>query len=283
MKANPLHRTTLGDFELTVISDGTYHLDGGVFFGVVPKVMWERKVKADEKNRVPSGLNSVVVRTGEKTVLIETGLGNKMSERLVKNYGQPAELLTNLTAAGISPEDIDIVINTHLHFDHCGWNTVRQGDKMVATFPNAQYYAQQGEWQHARQQHERDAVTYLSDNYDPLIATGQMQLIKGDQEIVPGISVRIFPGHTENMQAVIIESGAQTACYISDLIPTTAHIDLTWVMAFDLCPLLTIDSRKRYYAQAVPQKWLTIFTHDPNVPLAYVEKAETGRLLARPI
>ncbi len=283
MKANPLHRTTLGDFELTVISDGTYHLDGGVFFGVVPKVMWERKVKADEKNRVPSGLNSVVVRTGEKTVLIETGLGNKMSERLVKNYGQPAELLNNLGAAGISPEDIDIVINTHLHFDHCGWNTVRQGDKLVATFPNAQYYAQEGEWQHARQQHERDAVTYLSDNYDPLVANGQMHLLKGDQQIVPGISVQVFPGHTDNMQAVIIESGGQTACYISDLIPTTAHLDLTWVMAFDLCPLLTIDSRKRYYAQAVPQKWLTIFTHDPNVPWAYVEKAATGGLLARPI
>lgn len=283
MKANPLHRTTLGDFELSVISDGTYHLDGGAFFGVVPKIMWERKVKADEKNRVPSGLNSVVVRTGKKTVLIETGLGNKMSERLVKNYGQPAELLNNLGAAGISPEDIDIVINTHLHFDHCGWNTVRQGDKVVATFPKAQYYAQQGEWQHARQQHERDAVTYTSENYDPLVANGQMHLLKGDQQIVPGISVQVFPGHTDNMQAVIIESGGQTACYISDLIPTTAHLDLTWVMAFDLHPLQTIDSRKRYYAQAVPQKWLTIFTHDPNVPWAYVEKAETGGLLARPI
>ncbi len=241
----PMHRLTLGDFELTAISDGIYHLDGGVFFGVVPKVMWERKVKADEKNLVPSGLNSVVVRTSKKTVLIETGLGNKLPERLVKNYGQPSELLTNLTAAGISPEDIDIVINTHLHFDHCGWNTVRKGDKVVATFPNAQYYVQEGEWQHARQQHERDAVSYISDNYDPLIASGQMQPMKGDQEIIPGISVRIFPGHTENMQAVMIESGGQTACYISDLIPTTAHIDLTWVMAFDLCPLQTIDSRKR--------------------------------------
>ena len=171
----PMHRLTLGDFELTAISDGIYHLDGGVFFGVVPKVMWERKVKADEKNLVPSGLNSVVVRTSKKTVLIETGLGNKLPERLVKNYGQPSELLTNLTAAGTSPEDIDIVINTHLHFDHCGWNTVRKGDKVVATFPNAQYYVQEGEWQHARQQHERDAVSYISDNYDPLIASGQMQ------------------------------------------------------------------------------------------------------------
>jgi glyoxylase-like metal-dependent hydrolase (beta-lactamase superfamily II) len=200
---------------------------------------------------------------------------------MVKIYGQPAKLLDSLKAAGVSPEDIDIVINTHLHFDHCGWNTVRKGDKVVATFPNAQYYVQEGEWQHARQQHERDAVTYLSDNYDPLIANGQMRLLKGDQEIVPGISVQVFPGHTDNMQAVIIKSGGKTACYISDLIPTTAHIDLTWVMAFDLCPLQTIESRKRYYAQAIPEKWLTMFTHDPNTPWAYVEKDEMGRFVAR--
>ena len=279
---NPMHRLTLGDFELTAISDGTYHLDGGVFFGVVPKLMWERRVKADEKNLVPSGLNSVLVRTGDKTVLIETGLGNKLPRRLVNIYGQPAELLSNLSAAGISPEDVDIVINTHLHFDHCGWNTVRQGDKVVATFPNARYYVQEGEWQHARRQHERDAVSYIGDNYDPLIANGQMHLLKGDQEIVPGVSVQVFPGHTDNMQAVMIKSGGKTACYISDLIPTTAHIDLTWVMAFDLCPLQTIDSRKRYYAQAMPEKWLTIFTHDPKIPWAYVEKADMGRLVARP-
>jgi glyoxylase-like metal-dependent hydrolase (beta-lactamase superfamily II) len=277
-----VHRVTLGDFELTAISDGTYHLDGGAFFGVVPKVMWERRVKADEKNLVPSGLNSVLVRTGDKTVLIETGIGNKLPARMVKIYGQPAKLLDNLKAAGVSPEDVDIVVNTHLHFDHCGWNTVRQGDKVAATFPNAQYYVQEGEWQHARRQHERDAVSYISENYDPLIANGQMHLLQGDQEIVPGISVQVFPGHTENMQAVTINSGGQTACYISDLIPTTAHIDLTWVMAFDLFPLQTIDSRKRYYAQAIPEKWLTIFTHDPNIPWAYVEKADMGRLVARP-
>jgi glyoxylase-like metal-dependent hydrolase (beta-lactamase superfamily II) len=276
-----MHRLTLGDFELTTISDGTYHLDGGVFFGVVPKLMWERRVKADEKNLVPSGLNSVLVRTGDKTILIETGLGNKLPGSLVKIYGQPAELLNNLGAAGVSPDDIDIVINTHLHFDHCGWNTQRQGDKIVPTFPKARYYVQEGEWQHARQQHERDAVTYISDNYDPLIANGQMHLLKGDQEIVPGVSVQVFRGHTENMQAVMIKSGGRTACYISDLIPTTAHIDLAWVMAFDLCPLQTIESRKRYYAQAIPEKWLTIFTHDPNTPWAYVEKDEMGRFVAR--
>ncbi len=276
-----MHRLTLGDFELIAVSDGTYRLDGGAFFGVVPKVMWEKKVKADAENYVPVGLNSVVVRTGQHTVLIETGIGNKLPERLIKIFGQPAKLLDNLNAAGVSPEDIDIVINSHLHFDHCGWNTMLRDDKIVPTFPKAKYYAPEGEWQHGRLQLERDAISYMSENYDPLIKTGRMELLQGDQEIVPGISVRVFPGHTLHMQAVIIESGSQTACYISDLIPTSAHIDLTWVMAFDLLPLRTIESRKRYYAQSIPEKWLTMFTHDPNTPWAYVEKDERGKMLAR--
>jgi glyoxylase-like metal-dependent hydrolase (beta-lactamase superfamily II) len=276
-----MHRLTLGDFELIAVSDGTYRLDGGAFFGVVPKVMWEKKVKADAENYVPVGLNSVVVRTGQHTVLIETGIGNKLPERLIKIFGQPAKLLDNLAAAGISPEDIDIVINSHLHFDHCGWNTMIKDDKIVPTFPKAKYYAPEGEWQHGRLQLERDAISYMSENYDPLIKTGQMELLQGDQEIVRGISVRVFPGHTLHMQAVIIQSASQTACYISDLIPTSAHIDLTWVMAFDLLPLRTIESRKRYYAQSIPEKWLTMFTHDPNMPWAYVEKDERGKMLAR--
>jgi len=277
-----VQRLTLGHFELIAVSDGTYQLDGGAFFGVVPKTLWEKKVQADTENHVPAGLNSVIVRTGDHTVLIETGIGNKMPDRLVKIYGQPAKLLENLSSAGFSPEDFDIVINSHLHFDHCGWNTVRRGDKFLATFPRAKYYVQEGEWQHGRRQLERDAISYITENYDPLISSGRMQLLHGDQEIVPGVSVKIFPGHTRHMQAVIIRSAGQAACYISDLIPTTAHLDLTWVMAFDLFPLETIESRKQYYAQAIPEKWLTMFTHDPNVPWAYVEKDERGRMVARP-
>jgi glyoxylase-like metal-dependent hydrolase (beta-lactamase superfamily II) len=276
-------RLLLGDFELTAISDGLYNLDGGAFFGVIPKIMWQRKMPADDKNLIASGLNSIVVRTGKQTVLIETGIGNKLSERMVKIYGQPAKLLNNLAAAGIKPEDIDIVINSHLHFDHCGWNTMRIGDKVAATFPRAQYYAQEGEWQHGSRQFIRDAISYISDNYDPLIATGQMRLIKGDQEIVPGISVQLFPGHTEFMQAIMIESGGKTACYISDLIPTSAHIDLTWGMAFDLFPVQTIESKKRYYSRAIPEKWLTLFTHDPNMPWAYLEEGGMGKMVAKPV
>jgi glyoxylase-like metal-dependent hydrolase (beta-lactamase superfamily II) len=274
----------LGDFELSIFSDGIYPLDGGAFFGVVPKIMWSRRVVADERNYVLAGLNSLLIRTGKKNVLIETGMGNKLSERMVKFYGQPAELLRNLNAAGVAPEDIDIVINTHLHFDHCGWNTVRGKDgKIVPTFPRAKYYAPEGEWQYARRPSERDAISYIPENYDPLVQSGQMTLLKGGEEIVPSISVRTFPGHTAHMQAVIVESGGRTACYISDLIPTTAHIDLTWGMSFDLYPLQTIESKKQYYAKALPEKWLTVFTHDPKVPWAYVEKDESGRMMAREV
>jgi glyoxylase-like metal-dependent hydrolase (beta-lactamase superfamily II) len=270
----------LGDFELTIVSDGTYPLDGGAFFGVVPKVMWSRKAVADEGNFITAGLNSLLIRTGKQNILVETGMGNKLPERMVKVYGQPARLLDNLHSVGVAPDDIDIVINTHLHFDHCGWNTTRQGDRVVPTFPKAKYYAQEGEWWHAQEQHIRDAISYISDNYNPLIDSGQMQLLGGAQEIVPGIAVRVFPGHTMNMQAVVVSSGGKTACYISDLIPTSAHIDLTWVMAFDLSPIDTIDSKKRYYAQAMRERWLTVFTHDDAVPWAYIEKDDAGKLKA---
>ena len=273
---------TLGDFELSIFSDGTYPLDGGAFFGVIPKTMWSRKAPADEKNYVQAGLNSLLIRAGKQTVLVETGMGNKLSERMIKFYGQPAQLLANLAATGVSPEDIDIVINTHLHFDHCGWNTVPdKTGKIVPTFPRAKYYAPEGEWQYARRPSERDSISYISDNYDPLVQSGQMTLLKGGEQIVPGISVKTFPGHTACLQAVIVASGGRTACYISDLIPTAAHIDITWGMAFDLYPLQTIESKKEYYAKALAERWLTVFTHDAKVPWAYVEKDAAGKMVAR--
>ena len=277
-----MHRTTLGDFELTVVSDGTYLLDGGGLFGVVPKSLWSKKVMADEQNRVAAGLNSLLVRTGKQNVLIETGIGNKLSDKMVRIYGQPAKLLQNLHTVGIAPEDIDIVINTHLHFDHCGWNTVRKDGRIMPTFPDAKYYAPEGEWQYARHPTERDAISFISENYDPLVERGQMTLLSGGEEIVPGISVRTFPGHTAHMQAVIVESGGKTACYISDLIPTSAHLDLAWGMAFDLYPLQAIESKSRYYAEAIPKRWLTVFTHDDQVPWGFVEMQAKGKLgLAR--
>jgi glyoxylase-like metal-dependent hydrolase (beta-lactamase superfamily II) len=153
--------------------------------------------------------------------------------------------------------------------------------KIVPAFPRAKYYAPEGEWQYSRKPSERDAISYIPDNYDPLVTSGQMTLLKGGEEIVPGISVKTFPGHTAHMQAIIVESQGKTACYISDLMPTSAHIDLTWGMSFDLYPLDTIESKKRYYAKAIPEKWLTVFTHDPKTPWAYIEKDALGKMVAK--
>ena len=270
---------SLNDFELTVISDGYYHADGGAFFGVIPKVMWERKAKADESNRITVSCNSTIVRTGKQTILIETGIGNKISEKTKGFYSPEEKLLQNLHAAKIAPEEIDIVINSHLHFDHCGWNTIYKNGAAVATFPNAKYYAPKGEWEHGKLQTERDRVSYISDNYDPLINSGQMQLIDGNAEIAPGISVEVWPGHTRNMWGVFIRSAGKTACYISDLIPTSWHLDVAWAMAYDLYPLEVLDNRKRYYAKAIPEQWLTIFTHDPEIPWSYLEHSNKKIIL----
>jgi glyoxylase-like metal-dependent hydrolase (beta-lactamase superfamily II) len=274
----------LGDFELTALSDGTYVGDGGAFFGVVPKMLWQRKVKADEMNRIKVSCNSILVKTGEKTVLIEAGIGNKLPEKTKGFFLPELKLMESLAASGTRPEDIDIVINSHLHFDHCGWNTIYRDGVAVPNFPNAKYYAPKGEWEHGSLQLERDRVSYISDNYDPLLRTGQMILLDApkEEEIISGVSVEIWPGHTRNMWAVFIRSRGKTACYISDLIPTTWHLEPTWVMAYDLFPLEAIENRKKYYARAVPEQWLTMFTHDPDVPWAYVTRQD-GKLTAQPV
>ena len=273
-------RTDIGDFELTSLSDGIHHLDGGAYFSVVPKTLWSKKLPPDENNRVPSGLNSVLIRTGDRNVLIETGIGNKLPEKMAQIYGQPAKLLDSLHAVGLAPEDVDIVINSHLHFDHCGWNTIRQNGSVRATFPNAKYYAQEGEWQHAHED-QRDSVSFFTENYDPLVESGQMQLLRGSAEIVPGISVEVYPGHTRDMQAIYVRGGGKTACYISDLIPTSSHLDLYWLMSFDLYPVQSVESGKRFYSRALPENWLVMFTHDHQIPWAYLQKDERGKVAVR--
>ena len=277
-----MHRLTVGDNELTILSDGTYELDGGAFFGVVPKVLWEKRIRPDARNMLTVGTNSLLVRDGKRTVLIETGIGPKLTEKRQSIYKNQARLMNNFEETGVAPDEIDIVINTHLHFDHCGWNTYYRDGRVAPTFPRAKYYVQKGELEHAHEQHERDRVSYLTDNYDPLVQSGQMTLLEGDAEIAPGISVRVFPGHTRDMQIVLVRSGGTAVCYASDLIPTTHHLDPTWVMGYDLYPLTCIDNRHRFYAEAIPEKWLVVFTHDHDTPWAYVEMGDKGRPVARP-
>jgi glyoxylase-like metal-dependent hydrolase (beta-lactamase superfamily II) len=275
-------RTQLGGFDLTICTDGTYRLDGGAMFGVVPKTLWQKRAPADEQNRILLGLNTVVVRTGKHTVVIETGIGNKQNEKMREIHENHEQLPQSLAAAGVRPEEVDIVINTHLHFDHCGWNTTLHPDGSVTpTFPNARYFAHKGEVEHGHMRYDRDRMSYLSPNYDPLIDSGQMTLLTTEgihkaPQIVPGISVELFPGHTRQLMAVHIESGGEHACYISDLIPTSAHLDPTLVMGYDLDPMECIAQRKRFYQRAIPEKWLVLFTHDHHTPMARIEVNEKG-------
>lgn len=272
-------RARIGDAEIVVCTDGTCLFDGGAMFGVVPKTLWSRKVEADEKNRVAIGLNCVVVRINGKTVLIETGFGNKIAPKLKEIYATQERLPASLVAAGLKPEDIDIVINSHLHWDHCGWNSVLNEDgKAVPYFPNAQYIAHKGEVEHGRRQWERDRISYVADNYEPMIATGQMRLVEGSlEEVIPGITLECYPGHTQQCMAVHIQSQGQHACFISDLLPTSAHLDVGWAMGFDLDPLRTIEERKRFYSRALPEQWVILFPHDHRRCMAVLEKDSTGR------
>jgi len=297
-------RRKLGRFDLTVCSDGTFLLDGGAMFGVVPKTLWQKRAPADDLNRILLGMNTVVVRTGSAVVLIETGIGNKQPAKM-KEIHQNQELLpASLAVAGVTPEEVTHVINTHLHFDHCGWNTTLHPDGTVTpTFPNARYFAAAGELAHGRLQLDRDKVSYLAPNYDPLIATGQLTLLDLDatgnftptdprlqgpeplppisiqtsSQITEGIWVEAFPGHTASMLGVHIESQGHHACYIGDLIPTHHHLDATWVMGYDLDPLTCIAQRKRFLTRAIAEHWLVLFTHDHQVPFGYLEWNDKGK------
>ena len=295
----------VGDFELTVCTDGPFLLDGGAMYGVVPKPLWSQRTPADDQNRIELGLNCVVVRTGSATVLIETGLGNKIPAKMRPILGNHELLPRSFEAAGLRREEITHVINTHLHFDHCGWNTTAFSDGSVGpTFPNARYFVAAGELAHGRLQLDRDRVSYLAHNYDPLIASGQLMLLdpegSGDftaedprlraeavpyreipvqvtREIVPGVTIEPLPGHTESMLGVHIESGNDHACFVGDLFPTHHHLDPTWVMAYDLDPLTSIKQKKRYLERAIPERWLTLFPHDHATPAAFVELDEKGK------
>ena len=227
-------------------------------------------------------------------MLIETGIGNKQSAKMRAIHQNQELLLTSLASAQIHPGEITHVINTHLHFDHCGWNTTLHPDGSVApTFPNARYFAHRGEVEHGRLQLDRDRVSYLAPNYEPLIESGQMTLldeasIRSNPTLTPGISVEVFPGHTAQLMAVHIEAhgphgSSLHACYMGDLFPTSHHLDPTWVMGFDLDPITCIAERKRLLSRAIPEQWLVLFTHDHQVPAATLALNPKGRPSARPL
>ena len=262
------HRAQVGDFELTLVRDSTYWWDGGAMFGVVPKTLWSRKTPVDELNRVPLGFNCYLIRTGDHTILIETGGGDKMDPRARERAKLPpaSDPLPGVIARhGIDPESIDIVINSHLHWDHCSGNTVLTPRGVVAAFPRARYFASRGEWEHAHQRHVRDSVAYIDANYDPLLSAGRMTLIEDGHQIVPGVTMHRAPGHNRDMMVIVAESRGQTFCFLSDLVPTAAHLQPTWVPGFDLYPLESIDTRTHWLTRAADENWLCGFAHDPEI------------------
>lgn len=273
----------LGNLEFHVISDGHCYLDGGAMFGVIPKPMWEKKAKPDARNRIQLAMNCLLVQAGGKRILIETGAGTKWSDKLRDIYGfDGSRLLDGLRHHGLGPEDIDVVINTHLHFDHCGGNTRVENGRVVATFPHARYVVQRGEYEHAVNPTERDRASYFNDNYVPLNEAGKLSLLKGERAIAPGVEVICVPGHTANMQCVKLSGGGKTAFVFADLIPTTAHLPLPWIMGYDLYPLTTLENKKKWIGQVIREEWLALFVHDPAVPAGYIRERD-GRWEVEPV
>jgi glyoxylase-like metal-dependent hydrolase (beta-lactamase superfamily II) len=273
----------IGAIQLDLISDGSLWLDGGAMFGVVPKPLWGKGTLSDSKNRIRLGLNCLLIRSPEKIILIDTGCGHKYTPKQLQIYNIEHEegLLGELSACGLGPEDVDVVVNTHLHFDHCGGNTVLHDGNVTATFPNATYMLRRAEYEAACNPNPRTQSTYLPHNWEVLTATGQLQLIDEDREIIPGVSLIGTPGHTTGHQSVKITSDEQTVFYMADLCPTQAHAPLPWIMSFDLYPMTTMDTRRTIYRKAIQEDWLLLFEHDPNKPAGYLME-DQGTYKVRP-
>lgn len=268
-------KLVLGDFEIFGLRDGYFHLDGGTMFGVVPKVLWEKKFPSDEKNRIRLSLSSLLVRTEKALIIIETGIGPKLDQKSTQMYGveQDPGLVRSLRALGFSAGDIQFVINTHLHFDHCGGNTcLNDKGEIVPTFPNARYIIQIGEWESSLYPNERDKKSFLAENFLPLQEHGILNLVDGDTEISDGVEVVVVPGHTAFHQCVKIHSQGKTLFFLGDLVPTSAHIGLSYIMSYDLYPLQTLESKKKCYARAMEEDWIFGFCHDPNFYFGRVEQ-----------
>ena len=264
----------LGDLEFHVLVDGYVALDGGAMFGVVPKALWEKKIPSDSRNRIRLAMNCLLVHAGGKRILVETGMGAKMSPKLRDIYGVEGPFLNDrLADHGLDPSEIDIVINTHLHFDHCGGNTHVEKDKVVAAYPNAKYVVQRGEFEHAKHPNERDRVSYMHENYEPL-ASAKLALLEADRAIAPGVELIRIPGHTANMQCVKLTGGGKTAFFLADLVPTTAHLPLPWIMGFDLYPMTTLENKKKWIPELIHEGWIALFCHDSKTQAAYIRERD---------
>lgn len=296
-----------GDYRFEIVPDSEFRLDGGAMFGVVPRVLWEKKCPPDDLNRIKLQMNCVFIDTGKEKILIETGIGEKWSEKQTEIYGifreKPfAETLFERT--GCAPKDITIVVNTHLHFDHAGGNTIlsepsallnRLTDedlhadyasfhelnnvKAVPQFPNARYFVSKSEFNAAENPHERDRASYLSENWLPLQESGQLELKPDNYVVVEGLEMITERGHSQTMQTWKLTRGGETIYGFADLIPTTAHLSLPWIMGYDLYPTETLEFKKKILPQAAREHWICLFYHDFKTPLCRLTEID-GKLSA---
>ena len=261
-----------GDWRIHAIQAGGQQLDGGAMFGVVPKSLWQRRLPADDMNRIPMGMRCLLIEHADELVLIDAGSGNNETEKFHSIYGienagadNRTALEDGIRAAGFTPDDVTLVINTHLHFDHAGGNTFRNAEGHVsASFPKARYTVQRGEMDWATNTNERTAASYFTANWSSIVDAGRMTLTEGATDILRGISVVLTPGHTPYHQSVMLSSGGETACFLGDVCPTTHHLPLPWIMGYDVEPLVTLESKRHLLKRALDEQWLLIFEHDAH-------------------
>jgi glyoxylase-like metal-dependent hydrolase (beta-lactamase superfamily II) len=269
-----VQRRTLGRWTIHALQAGGQKLDGGAMFGVVPKPLWERRIPADERNRIQLGMRCLLIEHDDGPILIDSGAGNKESEKFhdiygIENAGRTGRTMLEdaLAEAGFSPEDVRLVISSHLHFDHAGGNTYRDAADVVRpSFPRARYVIQRGEYEYATHTNERTAASYFPHNFVPVREAGLIDFVDGEKEIVPGVRVIPTPGHVPFHQGVLIESDGERAFYLADLVPTQAHLPLPWIMGYDVEPLVTLETKRRILARAVAEGWLVVFEHDAGTP-----------------
>ena len=273
-----------GAFHLDPLFDGFFRLDGGAMFGVVPKPLWERRAPADERNRILMAMRPLLIRVDGRHVLIDAGVGEKMRPKDADIYGfdRRDTLDQSLAAAGLTASDIDLVIATHLHFDHAGGFTVADAGILRPRFPRARYLVRRGEWEDAIHANERNRASYIVENYVPLQDAGVLDLHDDDVEPLPGLRVCRTGGHTRHHQIVRIESGGRTAVFVADLLPTTAHLDLPWIMGYDLYPMDTLAYKRQFLREAIEREYVIFFEHDPATAAGVIREKD-GRRFVEPV